>query len=115
MSLALRNAHAPVVALGIDGPDVSGQAPAVMSLVIEVPAIVETFETTRCRHIDLNLMDRKPRVLGAVGGIDSIRSAGNGAKAPAKGGTARFERQTFLKLGRMNVLASLVTIVAISR
>src|SRR5271169_1893044 len=102
MSLALRNAHAPVVALRIDRPDVGGQAPAVVSLIIEVPTIIETFETTRRRHIDLNLVDRKPRVLSAVGRIGSIRSAGNDARAPATGKTARPERQTFLKLGRLN-------------
>jgi hypothetical protein len=90
MSLTLGNAHAPIVALGIDRPDVGGQAPAVVSLVVEVPTIVETFEATRCRHVDLDLMDRKPRVLGAIGRIGSIRSAGN----EAKGGRHRQDGQT---------------------
>jgi hypothetical protein len=72
MSLTLGDAHAPIVALGIYRPDVGGQAPAVVSLVVEVPAIVETLETTRRRHVDLDLMDRKPRVLGAIGRIGGI-------------------------------------------
>jgi hypothetical protein len=99
MSLALRNAHAPVVALRIDRPDVGGQAPAVVSLIIEVPTIIETFETTRRRHIDLNLVDRKPRVLSAVGRIGSIRSAGNDAKGARHRQDGQTGKADFLETG----------------
>ena len=90
ISLTLVDTHSSIVTFSIHGSNVSGQAPVVVPLVIKVPTIVETFEATRCRHVDLDLMDRKPRVLGAIGRIGSIRSAGN----EAKGGRHRQDGQT---------------------
>ena len=77
-SLTLEDTHSPVVALGIHGGNVGGQAPAVVPLVIKVPTTIETLETTGRRHVGLSLMQRKACVLGAIRRIGSKRTAGSG-------------------------------------
>jgi hypothetical protein len=78
ISLTLVDTHSSIVTFSIHGSNVSGQAPVVVPLVIKVPTIVETLETTRRRHVGLSLMKRKACVLGAIGRIGRKRSAGKG-------------------------------------
>jgi hypothetical protein len=62
------------------------------------------------RHLDLNLVDRRPGMLRPIAGIGGV--AGGHAERPAADTVARLEALTFSKLNRMTGLLS-VAVVAV--
>jgi len=49
-----------------------------MSLIIEVPTTIEALKAAWRCHVDSDLVDRKSRVLGAIGRIGGERRTGSG-------------------------------------
>jgi len=73
---AFGESRAAVFALGVGGFVGHAQTPAVMVAVIAVPAGVEAPEAAGNRHVDVDLVNRRARVVGAEPRIGGERGGG---------------------------------------